>query len=181
MNSNGRASHRCNLSSEPQIPSFHPSKCRPWVLKGTPRPISQSPIQRHHHVHKGTPKPISQPPIRCSKSPSTQHTPHQTGDHPTSPNLGLQGAPQLREWCQASHAAITAHKSFQSPFRPPCLSDAALRFFTSFRRSSSFHNSQSISFSASPVPPLYFTQLSCLTTGPSLHPHGPSDVPRALQ
>lgn len=129
----------------------------------------------------------------CTKAPPNLSPNHQLGvqslpqlniPHPklvTSPNLGLQGAPHLRERCQASHVAITAHKSFQSPFHPPYLSDTALRFFTSFRRSSSFHESQSISFSSSPVPPLYFTQLSCLTTGPSLHPHGPSDAPRALE
>lgn len=144
----------------------------------------------HLTVAISPPSPRSPPSNRqnaalgCTKAPPDLSPNHQLGvqslpqlhiPHPklvTGPNLGLQGAPHLRERCQASHVAITAHKSFQSPSHPPYLSDAALRFSTSFRRSSSFHESQSISFSASPVPPLYFTQLSCLTTGPSLHPHG---------
>lgn len=114
--------------------SLPPTRMSPLGAQAHPRPVFNHLLVVIIKCAKAPPDLSPNHQLGCSKAPSTQHTPDQTGDHLTSPNLDLHGAPQLREWCQASHTAITPDMSFQSPSSPSSLghSSQILHFISVF-------------------------------------------------
>lgn len=112
-----------------------PIRMSPLGAQGHPRPVFNHPLIVIIKCAKAPPDVSPNHQLNCSKAPSAQHNPDQTGDHRTSPNLDLHGAPHLRERCQASHAAVTPEMSFQNPSCPSSLrcSSQILHFISVFQ------------------------------------------------
>lgn len=130
------AGHLTAATSPPSPRSpLPPIRVSPVGAQGHPRPVFNHLLIVIIKCAKAPPDLSPNHQLGCSKAPSTQHTPDQTGDHPTSPNLDLHGSPHLREWCQASHTAVTPDMSFQSPSSPSSLgrSSHILHFISVFQ------------------------------------------------